>query len=165
MRRQLGETIVAARGLRKSLGEQFVLTSLQAVIQVRLESNDAVGGDQTASLQLALHPIRSIGEDDLEPARLREQRDLAEREDARCVHAGDASQVEQQEPDRAGLRSPADPLEESPRRSEEHEPIQAKDLDPLGQAFEDDAVPGGRSTLLRNAAPNGTSRTRSIGRN
>ena len=131
-----------AGGASGGLCEQFVLTPLQAVIEVRLESHDPIG-DQSTAIQLLLHPIRGIGEHDLEPARLREQCHLPEREHAGCVHTGDAPQVDQQESERTRLRPLADPLDESPGRSEEHESIQAEDLDTVGEPLQGDAVAGG----------------------
>ena len=93
-------------------------------------------------LKLLLHPIRYIGEDDLEPARLGEQRHLPEREHARCVHTGDAAQIDQEEPDRPGFRPLAYPLQESAGRPEEHEPVQAEDLDTVDEALQGDAFAG-----------------------
>ena len=125
------------------------------MIEVGFEPHHPVGGGQPAPLQLFLHPFRRIGEDDLEAARLREQRHLPEREHARCVHAGDASQVDHQEPHRGCLRAFADALEESPRRPEEHEPVQAEDLHTLGETLQGDAVAGGTVDVAAERRPEG----------
>ena len=143
-----GET----RGLGRSLSEQPVLGSLQTVIEVRLEPHNSIR-DQSTAIQLLLHPIRGIGEHDLEPARLREQCHLPEREHAGCVHTGDAPQVDQQESERTRLRPLADPLDESPGRSEEHEAIQTEDLDTVGEPLQGGAVAGGSVDVAAERRP------------
>ena len=100
-----------------------------------------------------MHPIRGIREDDLEPARLREECHLPEREHSGCVHTGDPPQVDQQEPERTRLRPLADPLQESPSRSEEHEPVQAEDLHALGKALQGDAVARGSIDVAAERRP------------